>query len=108
MWNGLQKGMRQLAELVEQLLGFAEVAMRGVEGHSRDGKEREDQGERDGSAYPIASRLWVVAFFRILCWSPWKNGWLLYVDIEKIAGGGLAPHKKRAPRGAFWENCGCE
>jgi hypothetical protein len=47
-------------ELVEQLLGLVEVTMRGVESGSGDGQQREDQRKRDGSAYPVASRLWVV------------------------------------------------
>jgi hypothetical protein len=37
-------------KLVEQLLAFVEAAMRGVESHSGDGEEREDQRQRDGSA----------------------------------------------------------
>jgi hypothetical protein len=83
-------------KLVEQLLGFVEVAMRGVEGHSRDGKQREDQRKRDGSAYPITSRLWIIAFFRILCWSLRKNGVVVVCgQREPHRGSGLAPTKKR-------------
>jgi hypothetical protein len=35
-------------KLVEQLLGFVEVAMSGVEPHSGNGEQREDQRQRDG------------------------------------------------------------
>ena len=46
-------------KLVEQLFGFVEVAMRGVESHAGDGKQREDERQRDGSAYPVTSRFWI-------------------------------------------------
>jgi hypothetical protein len=37
-------------ELVEQLLGFVEVTVRGVESDARYGEEREDQRECNGGA----------------------------------------------------------
>ena len=53
-------------------------------------KERKDQRQRDGSAYPITSRLWIVAFLRIPHWSPWKKG------VVVVCGHREPPPRKRA------------
>jgi hypothetical protein len=92
-------------KLVEQLLGFIEVAMRGVESHSRDGEQREDQRQRDSSADPVTPRLWIIAFFGSSIGVRGRTGWLSCVDIGNLTGkAGLRPQEKGPAIGAFWEN----
>ena len=46
---------------------------------------------RGAPAYPISSWLWIIAFFRILYWSPWKKGVVVVCGHRK-------PHRKAGLR----------
>ena len=89
-------------ELIEQLLGFVEVAMRGVESGSGDGEQREDQRKRDGSAHPVTSWLWVVSDVGRHRWDlcAVDGGWLC-VNIGTSQEMQARAHKK-GPRWGLW------
>ena len=62
-----EDGGESWQKLVQQFLGFVEIATRGVKSHSGDDKQSEDQRQCDGNPYPITLRLWIVVFFGIFC-----------------------------------------